>query len=139
METSLIKDNLEFLNSEGILTINSQPAVNAALSTDPLIGWGGEGGYIYQKVCYCYGNTNIMFSYFLHHVQKLKDRFIHKTIPLPCYETLGLHTCTYFLTKKPNKVINMYNYRKHLRMFATDMLLYCHLYLRLTWNFSQVQ
>lgn len=50
LETSLIKENLEFLNSKGILTINSQPQVNAAPSTDSLVGWGGSGGYIYQKV-----------------------------------------------------------------------------------------
>lgn len=50
LETSLIKGELEFLNSKGILTINSQPQVNAAPSTDPLVGWGGTGGYIYQKV-----------------------------------------------------------------------------------------
>lgn len=49
LETSLIKGELEFLNSKGILTINSQPQVNAAPSTDPLVGWGGTGGYIYQK------------------------------------------------------------------------------------------
>ncbi|KAK3735397.1 hypothetical protein QZH41_013389 [Actinostola sp. cb2023] len=49
METTLIKDKLEHLNSAGMLTINSQPSVNAASSTDPMVGWGGEGGYIYQK------------------------------------------------------------------------------------------
>jgi len=49
-ETALIKEKLEFLNSKGILTINSQPHVNAAPSSDPLVGWGGSGGYIYQKV-----------------------------------------------------------------------------------------
>lgn len=48
-ETSLIKEKLEFVNSKGILTINSQPEVNAVPSTDPLVGWGGNGGYIYQK------------------------------------------------------------------------------------------
>ena len=49
-ETVMIKEKLEFLNSKGILTINSQPQVNAAPSSDPLVGWGGSGGYIYQKV-----------------------------------------------------------------------------------------
>lgn len=49
-ETAMIKEKLEFLNSKGILTINSQPHVNAAPSSDPLVGWGGSGGYIYQKV-----------------------------------------------------------------------------------------
>lgn len=48
-ETSLIQENLVFLNSKGILTINSQPHVNGAPSTDSTHGWGGSGGYIYQK------------------------------------------------------------------------------------------
>ncbi|KAM7445331.1 hypothetical protein ABFA07_006208 [Porites harrisoni] len=48
-ETSLIQENLVFLNSKGILTINSQPQVNGAPSTDSTHGWGGSGGYIYQK------------------------------------------------------------------------------------------
>ncbi|PIO77814.1 methylenetetrahydrofolate reductase [Teladorsagia circumcincta] len=34
----------------GILTVNSQPSVNGAPSTDPLVGWGKPGGYCYQKV-----------------------------------------------------------------------------------------
>ena len=50
LETSLIKDKLEKLNRKGILTINSQPQINGAPSTDPMVGWGGKGGYIYQKV-----------------------------------------------------------------------------------------
>lgn len=33
----------------GFLTINSQPRVNAARSDDPTFGWGGIGGYVYQK------------------------------------------------------------------------------------------
>ncbi|EDO41828.1 predicted protein [Nematostella vectensis] len=49
LETSFIKEKLIHFNSNGILSINSQPSVNAASSTDPLLGWGGEGGYIYQK------------------------------------------------------------------------------------------
>ena len=49
-ETALIREKLEFLNSHGFLTINSQPHVNAKPSSDPLVGWGGSGGYIYQKV-----------------------------------------------------------------------------------------
>lgn len=48
-ETSLIQENLVFLNSKGILTVNSQPHVNGAPSTDSTHGWGGSGGYIYQK------------------------------------------------------------------------------------------
>ena len=37
------------LNQNGFLTINSQPSVNAAPSDDEKYGWGGAGGYIYQK------------------------------------------------------------------------------------------
>jgi len=32
-----------------LVTINSQPRVNGALSSDPLFGWGPAGGVCYQK------------------------------------------------------------------------------------------
>ena len=48
-ESSLITDQLEFMNANGFLTINSQPRVNAASSEDERVGWGGEGGYVFQK------------------------------------------------------------------------------------------
>uniref|UniRef100_A0A914EJM8 methylenetetrahydrofolate reductase (NADPH) n=1 Tax=Acrobeloides nanus TaxID=290746 RepID=A0A914EJM8_9BILA len=48
-ETNLIKDQLLWCNKNGILTVNSQPSVNGAPSTDPLVGWGKPGGYCYQK------------------------------------------------------------------------------------------
>lgn len=50
-ETHLIQDQLIEYNRKGILTINSQPAVNGKPSTDPIFGWGMPKGYIYQKVC----------------------------------------------------------------------------------------
>jgi methylenetetrahydrofolate reductase (NADPH) len=37
------------LNRRGFLTINSQPAVNGAKSSDPVFGWGPRNGYVYQK------------------------------------------------------------------------------------------
>lgn len=49
-ETTLLVNDLADINKHGFLTINSQPNVNAATSTDPVVGWGGPGGYIYQKV-----------------------------------------------------------------------------------------
>jgi len=49
LETSLLLSDLRHVNQNGFLTINSQPSVNAALSTDEKFGWGGAGGYIYQK------------------------------------------------------------------------------------------
>uniref|UniRef100_A0A0K0DQ49 methylenetetrahydrofolate reductase (NADPH) n=1 Tax=Angiostrongylus cantonensis TaxID=6313 RepID=A0A0K0DQ49_ANGCA len=48
-ETRLINDQLLWCNQNGILTVNSQPSVNGAPSTDSLVGWGKPGGYCYQK------------------------------------------------------------------------------------------
>ncbi|CAF1098843.1 unnamed protein product [Adineta ricciae] len=48
-ETSLIQTNLVEINRRGILTINSQPAVNGKPSSDPIVGWGTLDGYVYQK------------------------------------------------------------------------------------------
>jgi len=48
-ESLIIKDTLVKLNKMGFLTINSQPRVNGALSTDEKVGWGPKGGYVYQK------------------------------------------------------------------------------------------
>ncbi|CAI0541021.1 unnamed protein product [Linum tenue] len=48
-ETKVINEKLGKINSKGILTINSQPAVNGEKSDSPTVGWGGPGGYVYQK------------------------------------------------------------------------------------------
>lgn len=48
-EADVIKDELVRLNQRGLLTINSQPAVNGARSSDPVYGWGPRSGYVYQK------------------------------------------------------------------------------------------
>ncbi|CAM6087661.1 unnamed protein product [Calypogeia fissa] len=48
-ETMKINKNLVAINTKGFLTINSQPAVNGEKSETPGIGWGGPGGYVYQK------------------------------------------------------------------------------------------
>jgi len=48
-ETSAILTSLEKINGQGFLTINSQPNVNGIPSNDETFGWGGSGGYIYQK------------------------------------------------------------------------------------------
>lgn len=49
-ETNLLKDELEKVNRRGVLTINSQPNINGKSSTDPIVGWGPAGGYVFQKV-----------------------------------------------------------------------------------------
>ncbi|KAI0206397.1 methylenetetrahydrofolate reduct [Astrocystis sublimbata] len=48
-EAVSIKDDLINLNKRGFITINSQPAINGAKSTDPIYGWGPANGYVYQK------------------------------------------------------------------------------------------
>ncbi|KAH6768274.1 methylenetetrahydrofolate reductase 2 [Perilla frutescens var. frutescens] len=48
-ETKIINEQLGNVNLKGFLTINSQPAVNGAKSDSPTVGWGGPGGYVYQK------------------------------------------------------------------------------------------
>jgi len=48
-ETQLILSELADLNKNGVLTINSQPSVNAAPSDDPIFGWGNTNGYVFQK------------------------------------------------------------------------------------------
>ena len=48
-ETNVISQELIDLNRRGLLTINSQPAVNGVTSDHPIFGWGGVGGHVYQK------------------------------------------------------------------------------------------
>lgn len=43
-ESTAIAPQLEHLNKHGYLTINSQPQINAASSSDAQVGWGGPGG-----------------------------------------------------------------------------------------------
>ncbi len=49
-EIVFIKDLLVKLNHHGVLTINSQPAVNGKPSNDAYFGWGPQDGYVYQKM-----------------------------------------------------------------------------------------
>ncbi|TPX07316.1 uncharacterized protein E0L32_010738 [Thyridium curvatum] len=48
-EADSIKDDLVDLNKRGLITINSQPAVNGLKSSHPVHGWGPPNGYVYQK------------------------------------------------------------------------------------------
>lgn len=49
LETGYIKEQLVSLNRRGFLTINSQPRVNGAPSTDPKVGWGGPNGSVLSR------------------------------------------------------------------------------------------
>ena len=48
-EADVIKPQLIDINRRGLLTINSQPAVNGVKASDPTYGWGPTNGYVYQK------------------------------------------------------------------------------------------
>lgn len=48
-EAKVIKNDLVALNRRGLLTINSQPAVDGVKSSHPIHGWGPPNGYVYQK------------------------------------------------------------------------------------------
>ncbi|KAI8921423.1 methylenetetrahydrofolate reductase-domain-containing protein [Powellomyces hirtus] len=48
-ESDVIRSKLANINSKGFLTINSQPAVDGALSSHPVYGWGPKNGFVYQK------------------------------------------------------------------------------------------
>lgn len=48
-EADVLKKSLVSLNQRGLLTVNSQPAVNGAKSNHPIYGWGPKSGYVYQK------------------------------------------------------------------------------------------
>merc|ERR1712150_356983 len=48
-ETALISEQLAEVNKKGVLTVNSQPSVNCAPSSDPRVGWGHPNGYVFQK------------------------------------------------------------------------------------------
>ena len=48
-EADSIKDELVDLNRRGILTVNSQPAVDGIKSSDLTFGWGPRNGFVYQK------------------------------------------------------------------------------------------
>ncbi|KAJ3312573.1 hypothetical protein HDV04_002890 [Boothiomyces sp. JEL0838] len=49
LESDVLKERLLTLNKSGYLTINSQPAVDGALSSDKVYGWGPKNGFVYQK------------------------------------------------------------------------------------------
>ena len=73
-ETAKIRSPLVELNRKGFLTINSQPRLNGLNSDDPIFGWGGAGGVVYQKA---YLEFFTPASHFLKLVEKINkdERF----------------------------------------------------------------
>jgi len=69
-ETNMIKKQLTKLNLCGLCTINSQPRVNGALSTDPYVGWGPKNGFCFQKAYIEFFCSPIIFQKILKTVEK---------------------------------------------------------------------
>eukprot|EP00750_Incisomonas_marina_P001497 INCI11287.1.p1 GENE.INCI11287.1~~INCI11287.1.p1 ORF type:complete len:850 (-),score=111.51 INCI11287.1:404-2953(-) len=78
-ETNRMRHDLLRINTHGFLSINSQPAVNGAPSTDPDVGWGppDSHGYVFQKAYIEFFTSPFLF-------QKLLKA-------LPQYSTLSYH------------------------------------------------
>ena len=76
-ETSSISGDLAALNRSGFLTINSQPAVNGAKSDDSVFGWGGAGGYVYQKAYVEFFVSPESLQYFMEAIPKYENLNIH--------------------------------------------------------------
>jgi len=76
-ESELIKDQLLLLNKNGFLTINSQPRINGASSTDEKVGWGPKGGYIYQKAYVEFFTSPENLQVFIDAVKKFPELTYH--------------------------------------------------------------
>ena len=84
-ESFVIQKQLSNLNQNGFLTINSQPSVNGCKSDHPTFGWGGPGGYVYQKA---------YIEFFVHSdkVQLLMNQIIDKYPSISLYAVNNLGT-----------------------------------------------
>ncbi|KAJ3130205.1 hypothetical protein HK098_005452 [Nowakowskiella sp. JEL0407] len=49
LESSIIKDQLMWVNQNGFLTVNSQPSVDGESSSHKVFGWGPKHGFVYQR------------------------------------------------------------------------------------------
>ncbi|KAJ3932064.1 MAG: methylenetetrahydrofolate reductase-domain-containing protein [Lentinula lateritia] len=69
-ETSIISEQLARMNTLGFLTINSQPAVNGAKSSDKVFGWGPRNGYVYQKAYLEFFVKPTLLTLLLSHIER---------------------------------------------------------------------
>lgn len=72
-EADSIKADLIDLNRRGLLTVNSQPAVNGVKSTHPVHGWGPSNGYVYQKSYLEVLVSPGIFPEMIHRIEKHPD------------------------------------------------------------------
>jgi len=76
VESDSIREWLVKINTHGFLTINSQPRVNAAPSTDPIHGWGGADGWVYQKSYVEFFIDESRLKVLLNEIQQKQYRFL---------------------------------------------------------------
>jgi methylenetetrahydrofolate reductase (NADPH) len=79
-ETNRILKELIDVNGKGYWTINSQPRVNGASSTDTSVGWGGPGGVVYQKAYLEFFTSPENLNKFLEVVNTMSPRFNYQAI-----------------------------------------------------------
>jgi hypothetical protein len=92
----VLKDDLLKMNREGILTINSQPNVNGAASSDPINGWGYPDGYVYQKAYLEFFISNEYLPYLLDTLKNYKRvnyHIVNKSVSLYYYLSICLFKC----------------------------------------------
>ncbi|KRZ04391.1 putative methylenetetrahydrofolate reductase, partial [Trichinella zimbabwensis] len=85
----ILKDELIYYNSNGILTINCQAAVNGLPSNDPTFGWGEANGYIYQKGYLEFFASSKCTTILLNHVQNFPSVNYHAINFDGSFETLN--------------------------------------------------
>jgi len=95
-ETDVIREKLVTINRAGFLTINSQPGVNGAPSSDKRFGWGPRGGYVYQK-------AYVEFFTSPENVQKIID-ITKKKFPTLTFHAINIKGESYTNTKGTNAV-----------------------------------
>ncbi|KAL6066042.1 Methylenetetrahydrofolate reductase [Balamuthia mandrillaris] len=86
-ESKDIQAQLVKLNEHGFLTINSQPRVNGADSADSVFGWGGPGGYVYQKAYVEFFTSPENLELFLREASK------HPSLSYHCVNMKGESIC----------------------------------------------
>ena len=87
-ETNSLRQQLCKVNKLGILTINSQPSVNGAPSSDPVVGWGSPDGYVYQKAYLEFFTSRENLTYLLRALsqyERVNYHIISKSVSYPLF------------------------------------------------------
>lgn len=82
-ESNSLVSELEQINRDGFLTINSQPRLNGCKSEDPVHGWGAAGGRIYQKAYLEFFTSKERFEELKHRIPE------HKTLSMRAFKSDG--------------------------------------------------